>query len=439
MGNKPGRRTERPERTHVYAEVKPHGRRFVGDDVDIDLTIPHGGNLVASQEARIRLKQSSNYLSLIQNSGLDDILTLIRVIDCKPDNLQFRGQADVTVHFKNVLLDGNFILFGLEKSLEAEGTWAWQDLSETCDLRLMRSSSRVSFKLEHFSEYILIALIGSVALSSASKLLLDCLNGKSFPCSFTPFIGKVSGKKHPLTIVCKEGHNTTTSTPKMYQRFGLVRTSEFNIFDEDTLTVEIRHADLVEECSKSYQINRATCKTEEGQAMDLIVKPAEHEELLAGQAEIFVRRFFFVKKVCSMNFTIIIKDEQCLPAIIHQTLSPRRPSHERFDYVPGVRKYFFFIKEKVSSDWKDLAFFLGFDDAAINNIAGRNPDDKSRCMDMLQVWQRSQGFLATIEVLMEALSKAGLQNVVDVLTIEFPGKLFCVDELFYTSNAFPIS
>ncbi|KAI8494624.1 positive regulation of extrinsic apoptotic signaling pathway via death domain receptors protein [Branchiostoma belcheri] len=86
----------------------------------------------------------------------------------------------------------------------------------------------------------------------------------------------------------------------------------------------------------------------------------------------------------------------------------------------GVRKYFFYIKENVSSNWKDLSFHLGFNTADEDNIAGRNRDDKDRCMDMLKEWKKKKGDAATIEVLMEALSEAGLQSVVDGLKRKFP-------------------
>ncbi|XP_078682096.1 NLR family CARD domain-containing protein 4-like [Branchiostoma floridae x Branchiostoma belcheri] len=81
----------------------------------------------------------------------------------------------------------------------------------------------------------------------------------------------------------------------------------------------------------------------------------------------------------------------------------------------GVRRYFYYTKEKVSSDWKDLAFHLGFEQPDIDNIEGRNRDDKSRCMDLLEEWLKGNGERATIEVLMEALSEANLQSVVDGL------------------------
>ncbi|XP_078598197.1 NACHT, LRR and PYD domains-containing protein 3-like [Branchiostoma floridae x Branchiostoma japonicum] len=80
-----------------------------------------------------------------------------------------------------------------------------------------------------------------------------------------------------------------------------------------------------------------------------------------------------------------------------------------------VRKYFYYTKEKVSSDWKDLAFHLGFEQPDIDNIEGRNRDDKSRCMDLLEEWLKRNGERTTIEVLMEALSEANLQSVVDGL------------------------
>ncbi|XP_078682097.1 NACHT, LRR and PYD domains-containing protein 12-like [Branchiostoma floridae x Branchiostoma belcheri] len=81
----------------------------------------------------------------------------------------------------------------------------------------------------------------------------------------------------------------------------------------------------------------------------------------------------------------------------------------------GVRRYFYYTKEKVSSDWKDLAFHLGFEQPDIDNIEGRNRDDKSRCMDLLEEWLKGNGERATIEVLVEALSEANLQSVVDGL------------------------
>ncbi|XP_066305421.1 uncharacterized protein [Branchiostoma lanceolatum] len=181
----------------------------------------------------------------------------------------------------------------------------------------------------------------------------------------------------------------------MYQRFGLARTSEFNIFDEERLSVEIKHVSLVKKCADSYQINRATCKTGAGQAMDLIVEPAKDETFLTGQAVISVWRFLGarVREICTLNLTPqslspehhetgeIIRVSAvettasvifCKDAKIQFTAPDDRHSRK------GVRKYFFFIKEKVGSDWKDLAFFLDLNVAGIRNIAGRNSDDKSR-------------------------------------------------------------
>ncbi|XP_066267608.1 NACHT, LRR and PYD domains-containing protein 3-like [Branchiostoma lanceolatum] len=95
------------------------------------------------------------------------------------------------------------------------------------------------------------------------------------------------------------------------------------------------------------------------------------------------------------------------------------PCREEGLPVGDARKYFYFIKEKVSSDWKDLAFHLGFEQSDIDNIDGRNRDDKSRRMDLLEEWLKRNGERATIEVLMEALSEANLQSVVDGLRKEF--------------------
>ncbi|KAI8514045.1 hypothetical protein Bbelb_083690 [Branchiostoma belcheri] len=87
----------------------------------------------------------------------------------------------------------------------------------------------------------------------------------------------------------------------------------------------------------------------------------------------------------------------------------------------GVKRCFIFIKNKVSSDWKDLAWCLGFDTPDIENIEGKRRDDKSRCMELLQEWHKRKGNAATIHVLMEALKDAELQHVVDSLKEKYPG------------------
>ncbi|KAI8499333.1 hypothetical protein Bbelb_230970 [Branchiostoma belcheri] len=86
----------------------------------------------------------------------------------------------------------------------------------------------------------------------------------------------------------------------------------------------------------------------------------------------------------------------------------------------GVKKYFFFIKKQVSSDWKDLAECLEFDTPDIENIEGKCRDDKSRCMELLQQWYKQKGNAATIHVLMEALQEADLKHVVDILKDRYP-------------------
>ncbi|XP_066275840.1 NLR family CARD domain-containing protein 4-like [Branchiostoma lanceolatum] len=85
-----------------------------------------------------------------------------------------------------------------------------------------------------------------------------------------------------------------------------------------------------------------------------------------------------------------------------------------------IRQYFFFIKEEVSSDWKDLAFHLDFRRSDTDNIASRNRDDKSRCMDLLEEWLKCNGERATIEALMEALPEANLTSTVDGLKNKYP-------------------
>ncbi|XP_078694759.1 uncharacterized protein LOC144923798 [Branchiostoma floridae x Branchiostoma belcheri] len=86
----------------------------------------------------------------------------------------------------------------------------------------------------------------------------------------------------------------------------------------------------------------------------------------------------------------------------------------------GVKRCFIFIKNKVSSDWKDLAWCLGFETPDIENIEGKRQDDKSRCMELLQEWHKRKGNAATIHVLMDALKDAELQHVVDSLKEKYP-------------------
>eukprot|EP00058_Branchiostoma_floridae_P009134 XP_002594622.1 hypothetical protein BRAFLDRAFT_77601 [Branchiostoma floridae] len=84
-------------------------------------------------------------------------------------------------------------------------------------------------------------------------------------------------------------------------------------------------------------------------------------------------------------------------------------------------RYIYFIKNRVSNKWRDLAGFLAFDTPTINNIAGRNIDDISRCEDMLGEWRLRKGPDATMGVLMEALTDAELEGIVKGLKKKYPG------------------
>ncbi|KAI8514825.1 hypothetical protein Bbelb_074160 [Branchiostoma belcheri] len=78
---------------------------------------------------------------------------------------------------------------------------------------------------------------------------------------------------------------------------------------------------------------------------------------------------------------------------------------------PWLKDIMTILQENVSSDWKDLAFHLDFRRSDTDNISGRNRDDKSRCMDLLEEWVKYNGEKATVEVLMEALSQSNLQKL----------------------------
>ncbi|XP_078616136.1 FAS-associated death domain protein-like [Branchiostoma floridae x Branchiostoma japonicum] len=88
-----------------------------------------------------------------------------------------------------------------------------------------------------------------------------------------------------------------------------------------------------------------------------------------------------------------------------------------------VSRHFYYIKENVTAEWKDLAYQLGFTRPDIDTIDDRNKDYKSRCLDMLGEWQKREGEVATVAVLMEALRELGLTSVVDGLKSKYPGSL----------------
>eukprot|EP00058_Branchiostoma_floridae_P013885 XP_002599373.1 hypothetical protein BRAFLDRAFT_64269 [Branchiostoma floridae] len=77
-------------------------------------------------------------------------------------------------------------------------------------------------------------------------------------------------------------------------------------------------------------------------------------------------------------------------------------------------------QNRVSADWKDLAWCLGFRRPDIDNIDTKHRDDKSRCMELLQEWHKLKGNAATIHVLIKALQDAELQHVVDSLKDKYP-------------------
>ncbi|KAI8481987.1 hypothetical protein Bbelb_402880 [Branchiostoma belcheri] len=82
-----------------------------------------------------------------------------------------------------------------------------------------------------------------------------------------------------------------------------------------------------------------------------------------------------------------------------------------------VSQHFFVIKEKVSVHWRDLAHLLDFTRSDIDNIQYKqaNRDAKDCCMDMLEQWRTRRGNAATLQVLLQALTEAGLQDTVDQL------------------------
>ncbi|KAI8498362.1 hypothetical protein Bbelb_235640 [Branchiostoma belcheri] len=83
------------------------------------------------------------------------------------------------------------------------------------------------------------------------------------------------------------------------------------------------------------------------------------------------------------------------------------------DKAVDVSAYFYGVKEDVSTDYRDLALFLGITDT--RNIESRNTDATSCCLDVLQTWKRTKGHQATVEVLLQALTSAKLESAADNL------------------------
>ncbi|XP_078620263.1 uncharacterized protein LOC144887137 [Branchiostoma floridae x Branchiostoma japonicum] len=90
---------------------------------------------------------------------------------------------------------------------------------------------------------------------------------------------------------------------------------------------------------------------------------------------------------------------------------------QAFSTSEDVRRHFYFIKENVSTDWRDVAHLLGFTRPDIDAIQYKqtNRDAKDCCMDMLGAWRRREGNNATLQELLRALAEAGLQDIVDQL------------------------
>ncbi|XP_078608239.1 uncharacterized protein LOC144880111 isoform X2 [Branchiostoma floridae x Branchiostoma japonicum] len=81
--------------------------------------------------------------------------------------------------------------------------------------------------------------------------------------------------------------------------------------------------------------------------------------------------------------------------------------------TPDVTKHFGMIVKKVGIRWKDLAEKLGFsfEDIQVVDHNIRHRDDKDKCREILHRWHQRNGRAATVELLKDALVRAGLKSV----------------------------
>ncbi|XP_019644941.1 PREDICTED: ankyrin-2-like [Branchiostoma belcheri] len=322
-----------------------------------------------------------------------------------------------------------------------EGTEDWRD--ETENTNPQESAEFVEFKVIHFARWIVLVVtditgdteLGPVPLKLCRWLQLRVVQ----------FIMLQSGDDaNQFVVECAKAEEAKRKRQALLQEGykGLVPTDSVNLFEGQVVEVSLLGNVSIPAFgvgnSTKQQITFHSQKSNRLH-MQVMALEAKGQHGLDGKGS---AAFFAMPRV-KVQKEEVEKQEGGLEALVQkgrvevkdspgkQSAKPellcQLPIHVPFQTreiprgaeggksLEDVEKYFYFTKEEVSTDWVDLAFHLGLNWAIIQNIAGRNRDDKSRCMDMLQEWKKKKGDAATIEVLMEALSEAGLQSVVDGL------------------------
>lgn len=73
------------------------------------------------------------------------------------------------------------------------------------------------------------------------------------------------------------------------------------------------------------------------------------------------------------------------------------------------------LSKALGSNWRKLGNFLGVSEQQLEYINKRNKRKSDKGKDMLDEWKRTSGDAATLEALQEALKKAEMDDLLDVV------------------------
>ncbi|XP_019644932.1 PREDICTED: p53-induced death domain-containing protein 1-like [Branchiostoma belcheri] len=318
-----------------------------------------------------------------------------------------------------------------------EGTEDWKDVTENTNPQ--ESFEFVEFKVSHFARWIVIVVTDITGDTELEPIPLNLC--RWLQLRPVQFIMLQSGDDaNRFVVECAKAEDAEEKHSALLQKGykgPLPTNSAIDLFEGQVVEMALLGNVSIPAFGSSTN-QQITFHSQRGSRlqMHIMALKAKDQQSLDGRG---FAEFFALPRV-KVQKEEVDKQEGGLEDLVQKGREvvkhpPGNKLHERTSlcqlpiHVPFetqveqhlyVEKFFYFTKEEVSTDWKDLAITLGLNWATYSNIAGRNPDDKSRCMDMLQEWKKKKGDAATIEVLMEALSKAELQSVVDGLKREFP-------------------
>ncbi|XP_078695127.1 p53-induced death domain-containing protein 1-like [Branchiostoma floridae x Branchiostoma belcheri] len=322
-----------------------------------------------------------------------------------------------------------------------EGTEDWMDETENTNPR--ESSEFVEFKVGHFARWIVIVVTDITGDTELKPIPLNLCRWLQLRA--VQFIMLQSGDDANLFVVeCVKAEEAEEKHSALLQKGykgPLPTNSAIDLLEGQAVEIALLGNVSIPAFGSSTN-QQITFHSQRGSRhqMQIMALKAKDQQSLDGRGS----AAFFALPCVQVQREEVEKQEGGLEALVQKgrEAAVKHPSGKKLQgpkflcqlpvHVPfqtreiprgaeggksleGVEKYFYFTKEEVSTDWVDLAFHLGLNWAIIQNIAGRNRDDKSRCMDMLQEWKKKKGDTATIEVLREALSEAGLQSAVDGL------------------------